>query len=232
MTRLLASVRLDVTIQWRNRFYMIGVGLSLLLALGISQFFPADALGTVLPLLFLFAVGGTALLYVAGLVIFEKDERTLEAVIVTPLSVPEYMVAKIVSLALLALVESVVVVLLTAGLDGYQPLPLLLGVLLLGPMLTLVGFVLIVRYSSITDFLIPVLVVALVLQLPFLYFLEISTSPLWLLIPTAAPTMLMWGAWHPLDMWQIIYGVGYSLVVIAALYRWAAAAFYRHIIVR
>jgi len=232
MNRLIATFKLDVTVQWRNRLYAIGIGLSLLMALGLSQFVAREALIQTIPLLFLFAVSGTTMLYVAGLVIFEKDEHTLEAVIVTPVRTDEYILSKVVTLTWLALLESLVVLVLTYGIGTYNILPMLAGIILMGIMLTLGGFVMIVRYNSITDFLVPVVAVNLVLQLPALYFTGTSDSLLWLLIPTSAPTMLMWSTWHPVEMWQLIYGVVYSAIIIAVLYRWALVAFHKYIILK
>ncbi len=232
VNRLTATMRLDMTVQWRNKFYYIGVGLSALIAFGLMRFISPQALGATLPMLFLFTVSGTTMLYVAGLVIFEKDERTLEAVTVSPIRLSEYMLSKLVTLTFLAVVESLVVVGLTYGLSGLNIGWLVLGVILLGAMLTLLGFIMVVRYDSITDFLIPAVVVNLVLQLPSLYFTGVSDSVLWLLLPTTAPTMLMWAAWWPVESWKLVYGVVYSLVIIAGLYRWALSAFNKHIVLR
>lgn len=230
MSRTLSMMKLDAIIQFRNKFYYVGIGLSLLLALLITQFFQREQMGDVLPLFFLFAVGGTTLIYVAGLVIFEKGEHTLDAVLVSPLRLDEYMLSKIVTLTLIATLESVIVIALSVGFTGYSVGLVLLGVVLMGAMMVPVGVIMIVRYDSVTDFLMPVLIVSLILQLPFLYFIGINTSPIWFLIPTAAPTLLMWGGWHTLETWQLVYGVGYSLLWLAGVYVWAKRAFYHHII--
>jgi fluoroquinolone transport system permease protein len=232
MSRLLATMKLDVTIQWRNRLYAIGIGLSLMLALALGQFVSREALPQTLPLLFLFAVSGTTMLYVAGLLIFEKDDRTLEAIVVTPIHLSEYIGSKMITLTFLALLESLVVLALAYGFSDYTILPLIAGIVLMGMMLTLMGFVMIVRYNTITDFLVPVVAVNLVLQLPALYFTGTSDSLLWLILPTTAPTMLMWSAWHPIETWQLIYAVVYSVIIIAVLYRWALIAFNKHIILK
>lgn len=230
MNRTLSMMKLDAIVQFRNKFYYVGIGLSLLLALLITQFFQQEQLGEVLPLFFLFAVGGTTLIYVAGLVIFEKGEHTLDAVLVSPLRLDEYMISKMVTLTGIATLESLIIVALSAGFTGYNVALLFAGVVLMGALLVPVGIIMIVRYDSVTDFLMPVLGVALVLELPFLYFMGINTSPIWLLIPTAAPTMLMWGGWHTLELWQLVYGFGYTLLWMLGLYVWAKRAFFHHII--
>lgn len=228
--RLLATLKLDITVQWRNRFYYIGVGLALLIAFLLSQLVTDGNYGQTIPIFFLLAVGGSTMLYVGGLIIFEKDEHTLDSVIVSPLRLHEYIISKVSTLSLLASIESIIVVLLLQRVSGYNPILLLIGIFALGAMLVLVGLVMIVRFRSITDFLMPVLVVGLIVQLPIIYFTGLSTSFVWLIVPTAAPTMLLWGAWNELESWQLIYGLLYSLVTIFALYRWSMIAFRRHII--
>jgi len=197
-----------------NRLYAVGIALSLLMGGGLALALNTESLKTALPMLFLFALGGTSLLYVLGLVVFEKDEGTLFALLVSPLTTHEYFMSELISLTGLALLESLIIV-------G--------GVLLMGVMLTLMGFILIVRYNTLTDAFLPLLVAGLGLNLPALYFLDIVPNALILLVPSSAPTMLSWGAWHPLEAWEVAYGVGYSLLLIAGLYRWAMSAFYRHI---
>lgn len=235
--RLLSTIKLDVLVQWRQRLYIIGVGLAVLIGLGFRQMADADALKTLLPVMFLLAVGGTTFIYIAGLIVFERSEHTLDAMFVSPLRLVEYLASKLISLTLLVLIEGTTLVLLAQGITpggAYAPivnwLLILGGTALMGAMLTLFGVILVVRFDAITDFLMPALVVAVPLQVPALYFAGLSDSPLWLVIPTSAPTMVIWGAWNGLEAWQLLYGVGYSLLVIAVAYVWASRAFTRHII--
>lgn len=235
-TRLFSTVKLDVLVQWRQRLYIIGVGLAVLIGLGLRQMADAEALQTLLPVMFLLAVGGTTFIYIAGLIVFERSEHTLDAMFVSPLRLAEYLASKLISLTLLVLVEGTTLVLLAGGVEGgsYAPvinwLLILGGTALMGAMLTLCGVILVVRFDTITDFLMPALLVAVPLQIPALYFAGLSDSPLWLVIPTSAPTMLIWGAWNGLEAPQLLYGIAYSLLVIAVAYVWASRAFTHHVI--
>ncbi len=232
MKRLIAMVKLDATIQFRNKFYYVGVGISVFLALMMVSFFDQVTVTWLLPMLFLFAIGGTTLLYVAGLMLFEKDEHTLDALTASPLRLGEYLLAKVISLTAIATLESAVVILLTVGLNGFSPLPLFAGIAIMGAMLTLIGIIIGVRYNSITDFLIPMLVLVMPLQLPFLHFAGIAESYLWYLIPTTAPTLLMTAAWRSVEAWQLIYALIYSGIVLVVCFRWAQSAFIRHIVLK
>lgn len=230
MERLFSTMTLDVKVQFRSRFYYVSIGAALFVGLGIRQLGDPRLVVTLLPALFLTAVCVMAAAYIAALIVFERDQHTLEVMFVSPLRPKEYLSSKITTLTVLVLVEGVTLVLVSLGLMETNWLLLVAGTALLGAAMALFGVILIVRYATITDFLIPAAVVTLFLELPFLYFTGLSDSPLWLLIPTSAPTMLIWGAWHTLEPWQVIYALGYSAAILAVGYRWALGAFTRHIL--
>lgn len=231
MARLLSTMKLDAKVQLRNRFYHVSVAAALLVGLGLRQLGDEQMMIRMLPVLFLAAVGVMAAFYVAALIIFERDQHTLDAMFVSPLQLSEYLNSKVLTVTVIVLVEGIVLVLVALGVFGTNWLLLVTGTALLGAMFVLVGTILVVRFATITDFLIPASLVTLVLELPVLYFAGFSDSPLWLLIPTSAPTMLVWGAWHTLEVWQVIYALGYSAAVLGISYRWALGAFTRYILV-
>ena len=237
MNRLLSAVKTDVTVQVRNRLYAIGIGVAVLVAVMLAWLAGADQLPSVVPPLMLLVIGGTTLLYVAAMILFEHDEGTLHAVIVSPLRTSEYLWSKTISLAVLATLESVTLVggaMLILSRFGAVPWPnvplLLLGIITIGVIYTLMGIVLIVRYRKITDFLLPVAAIMGVLQLPFLHFLGLVEHPAFLVIPTSAPTMLMQGAYISLAPWQWVYGIVYTGAMIGGFTIWAYRAFNKHII--
>lgn len=232
MNRIISTLRLDVQIQWRSRFYYVSLALALLLGLGVRQLLDPQTTKTVLPMLFLLGVGGTGFIYIAGLIVFERDQHTLEAQLISPLKLTEYLNSKLISLTLLLLFEGTVMVIAAQGFSDVNWLLVIGGTILMSLLFVLAGLILIVRFSTITDFLIPTLIVMLPLQLPVLYFSGISESWVWLISPASAPTMLIWGAWNPLEPWQLLYAIVYSAVLIALAYRWALHAFTHHVILQ
>ena len=239
MTRLLSAMKIDVIVQVRNNLYAIGIGVAILVAVMVSQLARPNQLPSLVPALMLLVIGGTTLLYVAGLILFERDEGTLDAVMVSPLRTSEYLWSKIITLTALATLESVTMIggamLLMSRSDAmtWPAVPiLLLGIIAIGVMYTLMGIVLIVRYDKITDFLIPMAALFSVLQLPFLHFWGVMEHPAFLIIPTSAPTMLMQGAYLPLATWEWLYAVGYTAAMIMGLTIWAYRAFNTHIIMK
>lgn len=237
MNRLLAAMKMDVVVQWRTQLYSIGIGAGVLVAVALAWLARSDQLFLLVPTLMLLVVGASTMLYVAAMILFEKEQGTLRATIVSPVRPTEYLWAKIITLTGLATVEAVVMVGGAMGMMGFsQPVVvpniplLLLGIVGIGLLYTLVGIVMIVRYDKITEVLIPLAAVAGILQLPFLYFLGWVEHPLFLLIPTSAPTMVMRAAYVPLVGWQWVYGVAYTAVLLIGLIIWAHRAFDKHIV--
>ncbi len=237
MTRLLATIKTDVAVQWRNKLYAIGIAVGVIVAVGLSQLASPSQLVFVVPALMIIVIGGSTLMYVAGMIIFERDEGTLNAVIVSPLRTSEYLWSKIISLTTLSTLESIVMVggamLVMNWFDKlvWPNFPMLMiGIIAIGVIYTLIGIVMIVRYDKITDFLIPMAIVAIVLQLPFLHFLGVIVHPMFLIIPTSAPTVLIQGAFVELAAWEWIYAIGYSTILTALLTNWSYRAFERHIV--
>lgn len=238
IARTLFTFRTDFTVQVRNRLYQIGMGVAALLAAAIGWLATPDNMGNSVPVILLLLLGGSTLLYVAGMILFEKDEGTLSAIIVSPLTVGEYLISKIVTLTGLATLEGIVIVLGAALLMGVNTLTtfntpvLLLGMLALGVIYTLVGIILVVRYESITDFLVPVLFIASVLQAPALHFTGLIESTIWYVVPSTAQVLIMSAAWEPLATWEWVYALAYTAVTIGVLYVWALRAFQAHIVMR
>lgn len=238
MKRLLSAIQTDFTVQVRNRLYAIGVSVAALMAFLISRVTTLDDLHQTVPVLMLLVIGGSTLLYVAGMILFEKGEGTLSALIVSPLRVREYLVAKVVTLTALATLEGSIMIvgavalLGIAGITTFNIPLLLLGILAIGVVYTLIGIVTVVRYQSITNFLVPVLFIATILQAPAFHFSGLVESYAFYAIPTTAQMLIMSAAWEPLAAWEWAYALGYTALVIGGLYVWSLRAFHTHIVMR
>lgn len=232
MSRMLAALKLDMRVQWRARFYIVGIALGVLTGLGLRALGDPAGAAALMPVVFLLVVGGTGTIYVAGLVTYERGEHVLDALFVSPLRLAEYFNARLLSLALLLGVEGLAVVLVSGAGASANWLLLVPGALAVSVFFTLIGIILIARYETITDFLIPTLVVNVPLDLPAVYFAGLDGSLLWLLVPSSAPIMLIYAAWMPVEAWQLVYAVGCSAAGIALLYAWARSAFVKHVMMK
>lgn len=237
MRRLLATIKTDISVQFRNQFYTIAIAIALVFAIILSQLIRPEQIITVIPALLLLIVGGTTLLFVGGLIIAEKDEGTLSAIIVSPLRPAEYLWSKIITLTLLATLEVVVLIGGALAIMSFSRniawpnlIIFLTGIIAINIAYTILGIALSVRYKKITDYVVPVLFIAIFLQLPIIYFWGIFEHPLFLLIPSSAPIQLIQGSLLKLEAWQWFYAIGYIVLQLTVLTGWAYQAFDTHII--
>ncbi len=229
--RLGATVALDIRLQARNYLYSIGVGVAVCLGLAARFFLEMPTVAALLPGLWLGAIGSTTFMFVAGMILLEKSERTVDALVVTPLPVTTYLTSKVVTLTGFAAIESLIVLVVAHGLAQVRLVPLLLGITFLGVMYTLAGIAQVASQASVTDFLVPGGIVALtILQIPFLDAFGFWSHPALYVIPTQATVVLMKGAFAGMEPWQWFYGIGYSLVSIVGASWLARRRFQRHMV--
>ena len=230
MHRLAATIRLDLRLQMRNGFYY-AVAFVLVCWLVLLTRLPEIDWGYVLPA---FVFGNLVMVnfyFVAGLVLLEKSEGTLEAQVVTPLADWEYLASKTLTLAALSLVEQFIIVWSAYG-GGFAAGPLIGGIVLAAILYTLVGFLLVARYRSINEYLFPSVLFTAVLSLPMLHYFGLWDSGVLYLHPFTAPLVLRAGAFGPIPPWQWAYGVLYSVAWAGLLLLAGRRAFQRFIVER
>ncbi|HEX7154826.1 MAG TPA: hypothetical protein VF618_25310 [Thermoanaerobaculia bacterium] len=164
--RLAAVLANDVRLQLRYGLYAVSALMVLIwggLVLPLRGVLAAPAL---LPALVLVNLIITTFYFMAALVLFEKGEGVLAALVVTPMRSGEYLVSKALSLSLLATAETLLIA--AVLFRDVQWSRIVIGALLLGFLYACAGFVMVVRFASIDRFLMPSVVAVTLLLLPLL----------------------------------------------------------------
>jgi fluoroquinolone transport system permease protein len=231
MSRFASTVRLDLLLQKRYGFFYAGafvtvVWIALLLPL------PDSLLNLAVPLIVFTDLAVVGFYFIAGMVLFEKSEATLFALISTPLRFREYLASKLLTLTALAVFISLVVAMVGYGLD-FNPVLFLLGVVLASLISALVGFITVAPFDSISSYLVPSSLALVPLGLPVFYYFGLWENPAFYLVPTQGALLLLGGAFVPgLSAWQIAYSLVYGAIWIAGLAFLAHRAFDRYVVAR
>ncbi len=215
-------------LQYRNGFYYAALFVAVIWIVIMLQF-PKEIMRFQLPVLILSNLLITTFYFVSGLVLLEKREGTLSAQVVTPLRPKEYLASKIISLSLLALAEAFALVIFGFGLD--VDLVLLFGGLAFtATQFILFGFITVVRYDSINEYLFPSFLYTMLLVPPFLAYYDVFNHWLIYLHPLQAPLLLTKAAFLPVADWQLIYGLIGSHLWVILIFIWGKRAFRKFII--
>lgn len=226
---LAAAVRMDFHLQRRYGFWYATAFVALLW-IGVLQLVPDALLGPAMPYL-LMADLAFMMFFIAGAVFFEKGERTVFALLTTPLRFRHYLTAKLLTMSALALVTCVVVVLVDYG-PGVAPFPFFAGVVLMTLLMLLAGFVTAPLFPSISEWILPSTLVLAVLNTPIVGYSGLYPHPAFALVPTDGPLLLLGAAFHQVDLstGQWVYALGYPVLWIAGLCLLARRVFHRHVV--
>ncbi|OCB20835.1 fluoroquinolone transporter permease [Mycobacterium malmoense] len=232
MKRLGQAIRLELALQVRQRFLHAAI-FSGLVWLAVLLPMPDQLRRVAEPYVLSGDVAIIGFFFVAGTVFFEKQERTLSAIIATPLRFGEYLAAKLAVLLMISLSVAVAVVTVAHG-RSYHPVPMVLGVLLGTLSMLLVGFVSALPFASISDWFLAATIPLAVMNLPVLYYSGLWPNPVLYALPTQGPLLLLGSAFDQVRLapWQIGYAVIYPAVSAAALWRAADALFARYVVLK
>jgi hypothetical protein len=223
-----SMLRWDVRLQRRYGFYTVYAALTVFYAIAFVGL-PASMTERALVFVVLSDPAVLGFYFIAALVLIEKREGVLDAIVVSPLGVRGYLVSKVTSLTLLAVVVATVLSLLVHS--GSVNLPLLvLGVALTSIPFVLIGFISVARFDSINDYFLSALLYGVVLYAPLLSYFSLFDTPVFYLLPVRPALILIDGAFHGIRPWELAYAVGYLALGSLLAFAVAERQFHRHIV--
>lgn len=228
MNRVLPTLQTDARIQLRNGFYYAVVFVALTVVIALTRLNIPDY-RYIWPVLILGNLLITTFYFMAGQVLLEKGEGTMEAQVITPLRPFEYLLSKVLTLGLLSLLESCIIVVILSGVGFNWPL-FVLGVLITATIYSLFGFIAVAKYDSINEFLFPSVLWVLASIPPMLPFIGVADHWLFWLHPLQAPVILLKGAFTGVPAWQIVYGIVYGAFWAGILFLASLHVFQRFVI--
>lgn len=232
MKRWTSALRLEVTTLVRQRFAHAAV-LSGLLWLTVLLPMPPHLRPIIEPYVLVGDITIIGFFFIGGSVFFEKQERTLGAVICSPLRFWEYVSVKVTVLMAISLFVALVVVTVSHG-TAYNVLPVVVGVVVGTLVMLLAGFASSLPFASVSDWFLATTVPLSILSLPVLHLSGMWPNPVLYLIPTQGPLLLFAAVFDQVTLapWQIAYAVLYPLLCAAGLYWLAKVLFGRFVIER
>lgn len=169
LRRMGNAIRLNLRVQWRSGFPQIYFGLAVATVVGARLALPAESYAIVVPVALLGEYATLGLYLVAAQRFLEQSERSVAALVVTPLESREHVAALVVASALVATAAGAALHAGILGLDLRTLLllpPLFLTTLLAG----LTGLIVSSYTAEFTRFILGAIPVTVLLELPFLSF--------------------------------------------------------------
>jgi len=227
MKRLLAALRWDFTRQLR--YNIIGIMLVVsALYIGLFYFLPLD--DKVPLLMFLIFNDPTALgmIFIGSLILFEKGDGTLQALVVTPLKHWEYILSKAISLTTIATGASLLMALLSHGLST-NVIYLILSVALTSMVFVFLGIIAVAGCRTFNQYLLRLVLYLIPLSLPLLNFVGVTDTLWWYIFPTQGTLLLLEASFKDIATWKIAYSILCLLIWNALVFYFALKVFKKDI---
>lgn len=188
-------------------------------------------------LLLFFDPAVIGIMFIGALVLFEKSENVLQALVITPMKVDDYLLSKITSLTILSIISATIFMTLLSvfGEIDFNIIFLALGIILTSILLILLGFIMVSGVKSLNEYLLAMIVAFLGLTFPpMLHLSGLYENVIFYAWPTQASFTLFNGVFRAesLESWEIVYGILYQLIWIIFLYFLAKKAFYKYIVMK
>lgn len=237
MSNLKNMLRWEFTLLYRYKIIHISILSVVLYFLSTQAVETLKGQDQVHSVLLFFDPALIGILFVGALVLFEKSENVLQALVITPMKTDDYLLSKITSLTILSIISATLFMALMIIFNetSFNILYLGFGIILTSVMLILVGFIIVSMVNSINGYLLVMAVAFIGLTFPpMLDLFNVIENPVFYLWPTQASFILFDGVFNSarLELWETMYGIFYQIIWIGMLYYFAKKAFYKYIVLK
>lgn len=210
MKTLIRLIKWDFTLQLRYNIVTIAIIISALYIL-LFKSLPGDNLDPLLILLILSDPAMFGVMFIGVLVLYEKDNNTLDALIVTPLKSSQYLWSKAISLTLIAVPIALAIAIIGHGFD-LNYFYFIVGLALSSIMFVFLGFAVVSKANGFNQYIIKFALCTIPVSIPVLGIFDLYQSNIYYLIPSHATILLLKaGLKHSIANWQVFYSTFYLL---------------------
>jgi len=206
MKRLISLIRGDILFQFKYGFYFLYIAMTILYLIVIN-IFPVLLRAKVGIVMIYTDPSAMGLFFMGSIVLFEKSERVLDSISVSPVRPWQYVFSKLFSIALI----SVAVGYAIGAAAGSITRPVLFGagVLLLSFASSAVGLIIACKIKTLNQFLLCTVPVEIVMNVPVLLWLLGIKKDWFLIHPGVSMIQLCTGAaeWLPALVSLIVWTV-------------------------
>ena len=208
--RLLNALRADIRFQFKQGFYLVYLLLTLVYMVVLTRF-PLEFKRIAVPLTVFSDPSMVGFFFIGAIVMLEKVQGVLQYVTVTPLRSIEYLLAKVISLTMVALTAAIMIILATYS-EPLNWIVLISGIILTSSFFVLYGFTAAANCSTMNQYFIKMIPYMLLIVLPCFSLIGFPYSWVFNIFPSVAGLQLVMGAFSELPLPSTLGFIAYLLL--------------------
>lgn len=186
--RLLNLIKGDIRFQFKYGFYLLFFIFSFIYIISIKVL-PISFRETVSAIFIFTDPTALGLIFMGAIIHFEISERTINSLCISPISPLEYLLSKMLSIALLSTVAGLLIGLFTQTTNNY--ISLIIGIFLGSLIFSAIGLILAFKTSSMNQFILSIIPTMILVILPGVAYIIILDSIWYLIHPGIAVSELI-----------------------------------------
>jgi fluoroquinolone transport system permease protein len=214
--RLLSATWSDMRFQIKHGFYLVYVVITIMYLI-ILSFLPENIFSVALPLVVFSDPSVLGLFFIGGIILLEKGQGVLMVLVVSPLRTQEYILAKVISMALIS-------VLAAFAITFFSHYPtvnwwlLLISTILASAIFTLIGIIINAGCNTVNQYMLKTIPYMILFILPCFSLIGFPYSWLFTIVPSVAALKLMLGAYHGIVWYEAtaltVYLLGFCYLLL------------------
>ncbi len=209
--RLLNALRADIRFQFKQGFYLVYLLLTLAYMVILSRL-PLEWKRIAVPLTVFSDPSMVGFFFIGAIVMLEKVQGVLQYVTVTPLRAIEYLLAKVISLTMVAVTAGIMITI--AAYHEFVNWPVLIaGIILTSSFFVLYGFIAAANCTTMNQYFIKMIPYMLLIVLPCFSLIGFPYAWVFNVFPSVAGLRLVLGAFNEI---ALITTLGLSAYLLAA----------------
>ncbi len=208
--RFLGALKTDIKFQFNQGFYLLYMLMTLVYMLIVIKV-PVNMKMIVVPLIIYTDPSFVGFFFIGGIVMLEKQQGVLNYIVITPLRSKEYLLSKVISLAILGVTAAIIIVFFTY--DGIVKwITLIVGMLLTSIFFTLYGFIVAASCKTINEYFIKMIPYMLLIIFPCFSVIGFKYEFIFSVVPSVAGLKLIIGAFNNIGNKESLLYISFLLV--------------------
>ncbi len=226
--RLINAVFADIRFQIKQGFYLVYVVITIMYLI-ILSFLPEDLLSLTLPVVVFSDPSVLGLFFIGGIIMLEKVQGVLMVLVVSPLRTLEYILSKVISLALISVLAGFVITVFS-NFNNVNWLLFLLSTGLTSGIFTMCGIMITAGCHTVNQYMLKTIPYMLLFVLPCFTLIDFPYSWLFTIVPSVAALRLMIGAYTEIPWFEAAGLITYLSGLNYLFLRWSVRVFENKII--
>lgn len=210
--RITGALKTDFKFQVKQGFYVIYLFLTIIYMV-ILSILPKAYLNIVLPILIFTDPSIVGFFFIGGIIMLEKLQGVINCLVVTPLRIKEYILSKVISLSILAVVAGVAITLTSGYKENINFIILGIGIFVVSVFFVLIGIIVVVGCKTLNQYIVKMIPFMLFFMLPCISLIGFKFSYVFTIFPSVAGLRIIFGAFNNGNILEILLLIGYVSII-------------------